>query len=76
MNSPACADPIAAGTATTVQSAPPALDRAEAVLTSVHTLPAIDSATLLQGARAIHILHNGETYRLQTTRQGKLILTK
>lgn len=36
----------------------------------------IDSATLLQGARSVTIRHNGEYYRLQVTRQGKLILTK
>ncbi len=38
--------------------------------------PALDSATLLQGGRAVTIRHKGELYRLQTTRQGKLILTK
>lgn len=37
---------------------------------------AIDSAELLRGGKAIAISHNGEVYRLQTTRQGKLILTK
>ncbi len=37
---------------------------------------AIDSAELLRGSKAIAISHNGEVYRLQTTRQGKLILTK
>lgn len=36
----------------------------------------IDSATLLQGGKSVTISHNGEFYRLQTTRQGKLILTK
>ncbi len=38
--------------------------------------PALDSATLLQGGKAVTIQHKGELYRLQTTRQGKLILTK
>jgi len=47
--------------------APPAGARAQ---------PAIDSAELLRGGKAIAISHNGEVYRLQTTRQGKLILTK
>ncbi|MFN4350133.1 MAG: hemin uptake protein HemP [Hylemonella sp.] len=36
----------------------------------------LDSATLLQGGKAVTIRHNGEVYRLQATRQGKLILTK
>lgn len=36
----------------------------------------LDSRTLLQGQRAIAIVHNGTVYRLQATRQGKLILTK
>ncbi len=38
--------------------------------------PALDSTTLLQGGKAVTIRHRGELYRLQTTRQGKLILTK
>ena len=37
---------------------------------------ALDSASLLQGGKAVAIRHNGEVYRLQATRQGKLILTK
>jgi len=37
---------------------------------------AIESATLLQGGKSVTISHNGESYRLQLTRQGKLILTK
>jgi hemin uptake protein HemP len=36
----------------------------------------LDSAALLQGGKAVTIHHNGEFYRLQATRQGKLILTK
>lgn len=36
----------------------------------------IDSRTLFQGQRTITIQHNGTVYRLQATRQGKLILTK
>lgn len=36
----------------------------------------LDSASLLQGGKAVTIRHNGEVYRLQATRQGKLILTK
>ncbi|MES2480947.1 MAG: hemin uptake protein HemP [Pseudomonadota bacterium] len=38
--------------------------------------PLIDSHLLLQGQRTVEISHNGELYRLQATRQGKLILTK
>jgi len=40
------------------------------------TLGAVDSADLLRGQKAVAISHNGSTYRLQATRQGKLILTK
>lgn len=36
----------------------------------------IDSHSLLQGQSVLLIEHQGELYRLQTTRQGKLILTK
>lgn len=36
----------------------------------------IDSAELLLGQSLLLIRHLGEIYRLQTTRQGKLILTK
>ena len=35
-----------------------------------------DSATLLGNQRSATIVHHGEAYRLQLTRQGKLILTK
>jgi hemin uptake protein HemP len=34
------------------------------------------SHELLRGQPAVAITHNGALYRLQTTRQGKLILTK
>jgi hemin uptake protein HemP len=36
----------------------------------------LQSAELLQGQKAIGILHNGALYRLQATKLGKLILTK
>ncbi len=36
----------------------------------------ISSETVLRGQSAVDIEHNGQRYRLQTTRQGKLILTK
>ncbi|TFZ08637.1 hemin uptake protein HemP [Ramlibacter humi] len=36
----------------------------------------LDSTELLRGGRCVEIRHNGEVYRLQATRLGKLILTK
>lgn len=36
----------------------------------------VDSQTLLQDQSTLFIRHQGEVYRLQQTRQGKLILTK
>ncbi len=36
----------------------------------------VDSDSLLGGRTTLLIRHQGEIYRLQTTRQGKLILTK
>ena len=36
----------------------------------------VDSHSLLQGRNTLIIAHQGELYRLQLTRQGKLILTK
>lgn len=36
----------------------------------------LPSDQLLQGRRAVEISHNGAVYRLQSTRLGKLILTK
>ena len=41
--------------------------------TARHTL---HSSDLLAGATTVEIEHLGQTYRLQTTRAGKLILTK
>jgi hemin uptake protein HemP len=37
---------------------------------------AVASTDILRGQRAVDIIHNGFTYRLQATRLGKLILTK
>ena len=37
---------------------------------------AVDSNALLQGQKAVAIVHNGVVYRLQATKLGKLILTK
>jgi hypothetical protein len=39
-------------------------------------LDAIPADLLFQGKREILIAHNGETYRLRITKNGKLILTK
>jgi hemin uptake protein HemP len=36
----------------------------------------VDSEALLNGQSLLLIRHFGEVYRLQITRQGKLILTK
>lgn len=36
----------------------------------------VSSAELMRGARELIITHEGERYRLQQTRNGKLILTK
>jgi hemin uptake protein HemP len=36
----------------------------------------LQSDVLLRGQRLVEISHNGEVYRLQATRLGKLILTK
>lgn len=38
--------------------------------------PPLTSDELLRGGRLVEITHNGEVYRLQSTRLGKLILTK
>ncbi|MCF8178231.1 MAG: hemin uptake protein HemP [Sulfuritalea sp.] len=36
----------------------------------------LDSTALLGSKDEVEIIHQGETYRLRRTRQGKLILTK
>lgn len=36
----------------------------------------VPSTVLLQGGKAVEINHNGAIYRLQSTKLGKLILTK
>jgi len=40
---------------------------------SVHL---VESTELLRGSKSVGIMHNGSLYRLQTTKLGKLILTK
>ena len=36
----------------------------------------VESNELLRGGKSVGIMHNGALYRLQTTKAGKLILTK
>lgn len=36
----------------------------------------VESSQLLRGKKSISIVHNGAVYRLQSTKLGKLILTK
>jgi hemin uptake protein HemP len=56
---------------------PPKASAAPQSVPSTTTGPLrVDSATLMGGQRVLEIMHLGEIYRLQTTRFGKLILTK
>ena len=41
-----------------------------------HQAQPLPSEALLRGRKQVEITHNGEVYRLQATRLGKLILTK
>ena len=43
---------------------------------AVQAMRTIDSQSLFGAAQQVLIAHQGETYKLQITRQGKLILTK
>lgn len=57
--------------------APPPLTAPASGAGQVAGAPApISSTELLRGQRVIEIEHEGQRYRLQATRQGKLILTK
>lgn len=40
------------------------------------TIPAVESAAILQGRRELMIQHGAELYRLRLTASNKLILTK
>lgn len=40
------------------------------------SVPTVSSKQLLQGGRELKIIHDGQTYRLQVTRNNKLILQK
>lgn len=50
--------------------------RAPAAAPPVKAASCMNSTDLLRGQKAVEIVHNGSTYRLQATRLGKLILTK
>ena len=49
---------------------------AQAHLVSEGAAVVLDSEALFAGQQTVLIRHQGELYRLQKTRQGKLILTK
>ena len=65
MNRPTTSTPVA--TSPVTASAPASASTAA---------PVLSSQSVLQGRSQVAIEHNGAVYRLQTTRQGKLILTK
>jgi hemin uptake protein HemP len=48
----------------------------QSVLAGPGSLRMLDSADLLRGAREVQIRHEEKIYRLQLTRNGKLILIK
>ena len=56
----------------------PMTDRPQAMETQPETAEPVllTSRDVLRGQKSVAITHNGALYRLQTTRQGKLILTK
>ncbi len=60
-----------------VSEYPRTAERAQAPSATDDTrAPQLSSEQLLRGRRLVEIAHNGEVYRLQATRLGKLILTK
>ena len=62
---------------TPMPAAQPAMPLAPGAALAAQPLQAaLDSASLLQGQKAVTIVHNGALYRLQATKLGKLILTK
>jgi len=53
------------------------LDEPERVFApSQGTMVVLEVEKILQGNRSVNLLHRGEVYRLQVTKQGKLLLTK
>ena len=80
-STPAHADAYSAQTSACMQGTPPratpgATPGATTAATTAATAAIVHSSALFQGQRTISIAHNGAVYRLQATRQGKLILTK
>ncbi len=65
MNRPTASTPVATSQVT-----------APAPASASTAAPVLSSQSVLQGRSQVAIEHNGAVYRLQTTRQGKLILTK
>jgi len=51
-------------------------DRSLVAEERVSRLPTVRSEQLLQGGREVQIVHCGQVYRLQVTRNNKLILQK
>ena len=57
----------------------PSLDQTgsgQSATTDIRIANQVESVELLRGGKSIGIMHNGALYRLQTTKLGKLILTK
>ena len=61
-------DPVSGSGQPASTEAPPVAEDSRPVLLTSHDV--------LRGQKSVAITHNGALYRLQTTRQGKLILTK
>jgi hemin uptake protein HemP len=59
-----------------VQQAVPEQLQANTVQAQGDAGSVLASTDLLRGRKTVEISHNGNTYRLQATRLGKLILTK
>ncbi|MCL4206150.1 MAG: hemin uptake protein HemP [Pirellulaceae bacterium] len=51
-------------------------DRRAASEEGLSCVPTVRSEELLQGGREVRIVHSGQVYRLQVTRNNKLILQK
>jgi hemin uptake protein HemP len=48
----------------------------KALASTKKTMELLEVEKILQGNKCVNLLHRGEVYRLQVTRQGKLLLTK
>ena len=55
---------------------PPLVPQASTQQAAPAATQPLPSELLLKGRKTVEISHNGAVYRLQATRQGKLILTK